>query len=144
MSQDKNAFSKEIKDTRYDLIFAKKKSKSIHVTGPPVWSSGQSSWLQIQRSGFDSRRYQIFWEIVGLERGPLSLVNTIEKLLERKSGVSGLKSRDYGRRELSRWPRDNPLSTKVGANFSDKRQSLGRYSSFADNNNSNNFFKIRC
>jgi hypothetical protein len=23
-------------------------------------SSGQSSWLQIQRSGFDSRRYQIF------------------------------------------------------------------------------------
>jgi hypothetical protein len=24
------------------------------------WSSGQSSWLQIQRSGLDSRRYQIF------------------------------------------------------------------------------------
>jgi hypothetical protein len=22
-----------------------------------VWSSGQSSWLQIQRSGYDSRRY---------------------------------------------------------------------------------------
>jgi hypothetical protein len=28
--------------------------------------------------GFDSRRYQIFWEIVGLERGPLSLVRIIE------------------------------------------------------------------
>jgi hypothetical protein len=27
---------------------------------PPLWSSGQSSWLQIQRSDFDSRRYQIF------------------------------------------------------------------------------------
>jgi hypothetical protein len=27
------------------------------VTGPPLWSSGQSSWLQIQRSGLDSRRY---------------------------------------------------------------------------------------
>jgi hypothetical protein len=26
----------------------------------PQWSSGQSSWLQIQRPGFDSRRYQIF------------------------------------------------------------------------------------
>jgi hypothetical protein len=26
----------------------------------PLWSSGLSSWLQIQRSGFDSRRYQIF------------------------------------------------------------------------------------
>jgi hypothetical protein len=25
-----------------------------------LWSSGQSSWLQIQRSGFDSRRCQIF------------------------------------------------------------------------------------
>jgi hypothetical protein len=31
---------------------------------------------------FDSRRYQIFWEVVGLERGPLSLVRIIEELLE--------------------------------------------------------------
>jgi hypothetical protein len=29
---------------------------------PPLWSSFQSSWLQIQRFGFDSRRYQIFSE----------------------------------------------------------------------------------
>jgi hypothetical protein len=29
-------------------------------------------------SGFDSRRYQIFREVVGLERGPLSLVRIIE------------------------------------------------------------------
>jgi hypothetical protein len=34
-------------------------------------------------SGFDSRRYQIFREVVGLERGPLSLVRIIEELLER-------------------------------------------------------------
>jgi hypothetical protein len=27
---------------------------------PPLWSSGQSSWLQIRRPGFDSRHYQIF------------------------------------------------------------------------------------
>jgi hypothetical protein len=27
---------------------------------PPLWSSGQNSWLQIQKSGFDSRSYQIF------------------------------------------------------------------------------------
>jgi hypothetical protein len=26
---------------------------------PPLWSIGQSSWLQIYRSGFDSRRCQI-------------------------------------------------------------------------------------
>jgi hypothetical protein len=57
---------------------------------PPLWSSGQSSWLQIQWSGFDSRRYQILWEVVGLERGPLSLVSTVEELLGRKSSASGL------------------------------------------------------
>jgi hypothetical protein len=34
--------------------------------------------------GFYSRRYQIFWEIVGLEQGPFSLVRIIEELLERK------------------------------------------------------------
>jgi hypothetical protein len=32
--------------------------------------------------GFDSRRYQIFWEVVGLERGPLSIVRVIEELFE--------------------------------------------------------------
>jgi hypothetical protein len=25
---------------------------------PPLWSSGQSSWLHIRRPGFDSRHYQ--------------------------------------------------------------------------------------
>jgi hypothetical protein len=35
--------------------------------------------------GFDPQRYQIFWEVVGLERGPLSLVRIIEELLERKA-----------------------------------------------------------
>ena len=34
--------------------------------------------------GFDSRRYQIFWVVVGLERGPLSLVRSTEELLELK------------------------------------------------------------
>jgi hypothetical protein len=33
--------------------------------------------------GFDFRRYQIFSEVVSLERGPLSLVRIIEELLER-------------------------------------------------------------
>jgi hypothetical protein len=68
----------------------------------PLWSSGQSSWLQIQRSAFDPWRYQIFWEEVVLEQGPLSLMSTIEELLERKSSSSGLEIRDYGCRDLSR------------------------------------------
>jgi hypothetical protein len=41
-------------------------------------------------TGFDSRRYQIFWEVVGLEWGPLSFVRIIEKLLDWKSSGSGL------------------------------------------------------
>jgi hypothetical protein len=61
---------------------------------PLLWSTGQSSLLQIQKSGFDSRRYQIFWEVVDLERGPLSLVSTIEELLGRESSSSGLESED--------------------------------------------------
>jgi hypothetical protein len=39
----------------------------------PLRSNGHSFWLQIKRSGFDSRHYQILWEVVGLQRGPLSL-----------------------------------------------------------------------
>jgi hypothetical protein len=42
---------------------------------------------------------------VGLERGSLSLVSTIEELRERKSNGSGLETREYGRRDPSRWPR---------------------------------------
>jgi hypothetical protein len=49
----------------------------------PLWSSGQSSWLQIRRSWLYSRHYRIFWEVVGAERGPLSLVSTTEELLEK-------------------------------------------------------------
>jgi hypothetical protein len=51
--------------------------------GPPLCYSGHSSCIQIRRSGFDSRHYQKK-KVVGLERGPLSLVSTTEKLLDRK------------------------------------------------------------
>jgi hypothetical protein len=42
---------------------------------------------------------------VGLERGPFSLLSTIEELLERKSIGSGLEGREYGRRNPFRCPR---------------------------------------
>jgi hypothetical protein len=44
--------------------------------------------------GSDSRCYQIFWEVVGLERGPLSLVRITDELLEGKSSGSSLENRD--------------------------------------------------
>jgi hypothetical protein len=83
------------------------------LTEPPLWSSDQSSWLQIQRSGFDSRPYQIFWEVMGLERGSFSLVDTTVELLGRKSRGSGLENRDYDRRNPPRWLRNSLYPQKL-------------------------------
>jgi hypothetical protein len=59
----------------------------LHLTSSVI--SGQSSWLQIQSYGFDSRRYKMFWEVAGLERDPLCFMSTIEELLEIKYRGSG-------------------------------------------------------
>jgi hypothetical protein len=77
---------------------------------PPLCSTSsyQSSWLQIWRYGFDSQCYQIFWEAVGLEWGPLSLMSIIEELLGKNSSSSGLENRD-----LSHWPRDTLYQQKL-------------------------------
>jgi hypothetical protein len=50
---------------------------------------------------------------VGLERGPLSLVSTVEELLGRTSSCSGLEIREYGHGDPSRWPRDTVYSQKL-------------------------------
>jgi hypothetical protein len=66
----------EIRKTRFPVKF-----RRVSVfQSPPLWSSGQSSWLQIQ----------IFRKVVGLERSLLSLVSTTEELLERISSGTGL------------------------------------------------------
>jgi hypothetical protein len=57
--------------------------------------------------------YQILWQVVGLERGPLSLVSTTEELLERNRRGSGLENREYGRRDSSRWPRGTLYPQKL-------------------------------
>jgi hypothetical protein len=50
---------------------------------PPLWSSGQSFWLQIERSWVRFPALPDFLRSRGdLERGLLSLVRTIEELLE--------------------------------------------------------------
>jgi hypothetical protein len=83
----------------------------------PLWSSGQRSWLRIQRSGFDSRLCQTFWELVNQERDPLSLVSTIEELLGRNSSGSGLESREYSRRDPLSLPRDTLYAQNLALNL---------------------------
>jgi hypothetical protein len=50
---------------------------------------------------------------VGLERGPLSLVSPIEKLLGRNNSGFGLENREYGRGDPLRWPRDTLYLQKL-------------------------------
>jgi hypothetical protein len=100
----------------------------LYYIWPPLWSSvlGYRSGCP----GFDSRHYKK--KVVGLKRGPLSLVSATEELLGSNSSGSGLESREYGRRDSSRWPHDTLHLQKVGASFTDKQRSLGRHSSLAD------------
>jgi hypothetical protein len=69
--------------------------------GKVVWLLNRFCGLVVRVPGYRSRgprfsswRYQIFWEVVGLEWGPLSLVRITEELLERKSSGSGLENRE--------------------------------------------------
>jgi hypothetical protein len=111
---------------------SKKILKLFHILRPPLWSSGQSSWLQFQRSGFDSWRYQFFWEAVGLERGPLSIVSTIKQLLGRNSSGCGLESREYGYGDLLRRPHDTLYPEKLAVTLltSGERTKAKEFSSY--------------
>jgi hypothetical protein len=69
-------------------------SNSDLLCGLVVRVSGYKSW----GPGFDSRPYQIFWEVGGLERGPLSL--------NEKVAAPVQKTDINGRGNSLRWPRN--------------------------------------
>jgi hypothetical protein len=77
-----------------------------HLCGPVVRG------LVVRVPGYGSRGPG-YLEAVGLEQGSLSLVSTIEKLLERKSSGSSLEIREYCRRDPSRWPRGTHYLQKL-------------------------------
>jgi hypothetical protein len=80
---------------------------------PSLCSSGQVPGHRYKSPGFDSRRYQIFWEVVGLEQGPVSLMSTTEELLGRNSSGSSLENREYGCGDPLCWPRDTLYPQKL-------------------------------
>jgi hypothetical protein len=83
--------------------------------------------------GFDSRRCQIFWVAVGLERGPLSPCEDKWGTTWKKSSVSGLENWDERPWWIRRADHAAPLyPQKLTLNFVDNLRSLSRYSSLAD------------
>ena len=64
------------------LIFERKIFRRIYGADRLCGLVVRVSGYRYRGLGFDSRRYQIFWVVVGLERGPLSLVRSIEELFE--------------------------------------------------------------
>jgi hypothetical protein len=85
------------------------RSSLLHVQSesqlrPPLWSNGQSSWPQIQRSRVRFR--------ADLERGPLSLVKITEELLECFS-FRVKKIEINGRGDPLLWPRDTLYPQKL-------------------------------
>jgi hypothetical protein len=96
-----NINSLHLQMTRYIIIFTEYCVSSEHVfvlhvfvcdrlCGLVVRVLGYRSW----GPGFDSWHYQIFSEVVSLERGSLSLVRITGELLEWKSSGSCLENRD--------------------------------------------------
>jgi hypothetical protein len=96
---DKTQYCKKImlKDEKLEDIqvqlqspwkFLRQLSQDDHLCGLVVRVPGYKS----RGPGFDSRLYHIFWEVVGLEWGPLSLMSTTEELLGRNSSSFGVET----------------------------------------------------
>jgi hypothetical protein len=74
----------------------------------PLWSSSQSSWLQNQRSGSDSRYYQVWvWN------GSTQPREYNWGAAWRKSSGSSLENREFGHGDTLRWPRNTVYPQKL-------------------------------
>jgi hypothetical protein len=82
----------------------------VAILWPSLWSSGQSSLLQVQRSRVRFPALPNFLEVVGLERGPLSGFGSRKLILT----AVGIRCADHA----------TPSIRKVDTNFAYKRRSL--------------------
>jgi hypothetical protein len=71
----------------------------------PLWSSGHSSLLQIQRSGFDSRRYHIFLRSSGSGTGSTQPREDNWRAVSRKLWLRSRKPKLTTVGDSLRWPR---------------------------------------
>jgi hypothetical protein len=81
--------------------------------------------------GFCYRRCHIFAEIVGQERGPLSLMRITRSCLNGKVAAPVYKPEINGCWDLAVTKR-HPLPPNVGSKVADMRRMLGRYGSLAN------------
>jgi hypothetical protein len=95
-----------------DLLFCR------WTDGPSLWSSGQSFWLQIQRSRVrflalpDFLSSSGYGTVTAQPREPRE-DNRGATWIKRSSGSRSRKQRFNGRGDPLHWPRDTPLSVKV-------------------------------
>jgi hypothetical protein len=78
-----------------------------------LWSSGQSSCLQIQRSRVWFPALQNFLRSSGSGTGFTQPHEYNEELLGRNSSGTGLENREYGRGDPLHWPRDTFYPQKL-------------------------------
>ena len=105
----------------------------LTIYGPTLWSSGQSFWLQIQRSRV---RFPALPDFLSSSRSGTGSTQPREvnwgATWIKKVATPVQKTEINGRGDPLRWSRDTPLSAKVGTNIADRRRPLCRYSSLTD------------
>jgi hypothetical protein len=92
---------------------------------PPLWSTGQSSWPQVQRFRVRFLVLPDFLRSCGPRTGS---TQPREELFEWKVAVAVWKPEINGLVDPLCWPCNTSLPAKVGINFIDHRRSPSRYS----------------